>query len=1588
MVRSMTKRGMPKPFAILVAALLALYFVPFNALPASATVPDFEIDGNQVHNSGEDWKDLTPGSMPDSGSKTNRSLSTFVDNTNGTGADATVFGSNNKEDAPGGIQWPNWVQTDNGNATGKSDYGRIASYSYVQNGHVFLVLGFDRGSNPNGTATANYYFELNQANPQAGTNPNPVRTAGDVRINLNDNGASKFTATVEKWDGTKWVAADSGDYVIKSNNGSISDLASWWTSLNVNGGAIAPEGFIETSLDLTSFGVVLGCPSTGFHTLNGRSTTGESEKNLVDYFAAQPISVPSSCASLFIKKFKGDGTTPLGGATFKISPNPLPVGTPGRPADNFLTIVDDSDANTSLNGGNYDDPDATAGLISIGGVIPNVEYTITEIAAPDGWILDGTVVKKTPVPFGTSAGDTNTASFTNHRGSVKFYKDYEGADPGTGASFTLTRDNDDADALYNNGEVHVTDNGVNDQNNTIGVIKVDPLDAGSWKLIEDVGGAPTGWIRDTTEVYFTVPDAQGNRDVVLANPTLTDPRKTYDLTVVKVAEADNSKKIDGAVFNLYKESTGNSTLQTAGDTLVGTCTTGALAGLTDDGQCTIANLAWGEKYYWYEVSVPAPYNLPNDRVIGPITLNADGSTSPAGSRTVTFQDPKSKIVTQATNGNLPNATISDTATLSGVNDNATGEVTFDLYYTGLTTEPTVNSCTEDNLVAAGIPATGSVHGPGDYTTGAYGVSQAGYYVWVAHYSGDENGNRAVDAPCDAANETSYVQPLQPGITTVAQVVDQQLPGIELYDTAKVSPVTGDLDVTVANVDFYLYGPGDTGCTGTPVFTSLDRPVTVKPDGQNGFYAEATSQHYVAAGQAGTYRWVAQFDGDGDNKSVDGVCNATNENTSVDKAQPTVTTQAGEDKTLGQEGVTIEDTATLAGGTAGITGTITFKLYYFASNPGSSPTACTGTPVATLDVAVTHGNGDYKSGGVVVQQAGWYTWTAQYTPVVAGDAPDDANNVASAVHGCGLDSETVRVNPIQPTITTKVPHTELLLGPDGNDLTDTATLAGGTITPPVTGSIKFVLYGPFATDPGAGSCIDPTEGSGGNRVSDPHNPQSVAVNGNGDYTTPNAVHVDKAGFYTWVATYGGDNNNKTATHDCGLAVETVQVLPRQPVISTQASATDLVIAGEGSVSFSDKATVSEATNDVTGTISFRLFGPGSTVAAACDTEGAVQGTPVAVSGNGTYQGPTVSVSAPGYYTWVATFTPTQGDGDNLPASHACGLPSETVHVFKGPIPTLEKIANPPTGSTVQPGDNIVYTVTVGNTGDVAIDDGVVTDTLPPYITVNQTSVTASGGSYTAGGDITKSAGTIKWTVDLAPGASKTFTYTVQVNFDAPQLATLVNLAEFFGLQATTTHRVPSGALAIVKEVSPVAGNGVLVEFGDKLTYTLTASATGTLNQPNVIVTDYLPGSDPARPKSGKTTYVAGSAKCIGAGTCTVTGPDAHGLLTWKLGSMAAGTSRQVTFQVTIDDVTGADGETVAVDILNAGAVQSDRTAKTPSNQVVTPVSKVLPVKIPRELPHTGSTLAIGPIAGGGLALLGLGLLLMVASRRRSLVPRRR
>ena len=90
-------------------------------------------------------------------------------------------------------------------------------------------------------------------------------------------------------------------------------------------------------------------------------------------------------------------------------------------------------------------------------------------------------------------------------------------------------------------------------------------------------------------------------------------------------------------------------------------------------------------------------------------------------------------------------------------------------------------------------------------------------------------------------------------------------------------------------------------------------------------------------------------------------------------------------------------------------------------------------------------------------------------------------------------------------------------------------------------------------------------------------------------------------------------------------------------------------------------------------------------------------------------------------------------------------------------------------------------------------------------------------------------------------------------------------------------------------------------GSTLTYTLVVTTTGSEAQTSVTVSDYLPGYAPGT-DSGTTTYVAGSATCSGSGTCTTAYSSSNHQVTWGLGTMAAGTSRSVSFKVIIDEPT--------------------------------------------------------------------------------------
>jgi hypothetical protein len=149
---------------------------------------------------------------------------------------------------------------------------------------------------------------------------------------------------------------------------------------------------------------------------------------------------------------------------------------------------------------------------------------------------------------------------------------------------------------------------------------------------------------------------------------------------------------------------------------------------------------------------------------------------------------------------------------------------------------------------------------------------AGTYSFVASYSGDQN-NPAATSPCNDPLETVVVGPK---LTTQAAV--SATVGETIHDTATL---TGARD-PVGFITFSAYGPNDPNCSGPAAFI-VDAPVQTS----NGPYL---SREFTTSA-AGTYRWIARWNGDARNPAVETSCNDPQETTVVNPAPPIVVVPA-------------------------------------------------------------------------------------------------------------------------------------------------------------------------------------------------------------------------------------------------------------------------------------------------------------------------------------------------------------------------------------------------------------------------------------------------------------------------------------------------------------------------------------------------------------------------------------------------------------------------------------------------------------------------------------------------------------------------
>ncbi|MFK4788716.1 isopeptide-forming domain-containing fimbrial protein, partial [Microbacterium sp. ZW T5_56] len=263
----------------------------------------------------------------------------------------------------------------------------------------------------------------------------------------------------------------------------------------------------------------------------------------------------------------------------------------------------------------------------------------------------------------------------------------------------------------------------------------------------------------------------------------------------------------------------------------------------------------------------------------------------------------------------------------------------------------------------------------------------------------------------------------------------------------------------------------------------------------------------------------------------------------------------------------------------------------------------------------------------------------------------------------------------------------------------------------------------------------------------------------------------------------------------------------------------------------------------------------------------------------------------------------------------------------PTPTpglhIVKTADPASGSTVTPGQEITYSVVASNTGNTVLTGVTVTDDLSDVL--DNATFVAGSESSTVGAAPVLSGTTLTWNGDLPVGGTVTLSYTVTVNADVVATDVLRNVVTG-GTPETpsncvegsddpdcsTTHPpTPTPGLHIVKTSDPASGTEV--KPGQEITYSVVAENTGNTVLTGVDITDDL--SDVL----DNATFVAGSESSTVGAAPVLSGTT----LTWN-GDLPVGGTVTLSYTVTVN------ADVVATDVLRN--VVTGGTPETPSNCV--------------------------------------------------------
>ena len=422
-----------------------------------------------------------------------------------------------------------------------------------------------------------------------------------------------------------------------------------------------------------------------------------------------------------------------------------------------------------------------------------------------------------------------------------------------------------------------------------------------------------------------------------------------------------------------------------------------------------------------------------------------------------------------------------------------------------------------------------------------------------------------------------------------------------------------------------------------------------------------------------------------------------------------------------------------------------------------------------------------------------------------------------------------------------------------------------------------------------------------------------------------------------------------------------------------------------------------------------YGPGSTTAPvhhvvfyACTTSACTSKTSIVTKTLTTSTSTTLAATATakvaglseGTHTFEAVYPATETHAGTFAGSSAVASTSVAAAPTSVPPPAAPPGARfivtstdvPGVGKPVVPGEAIDYSIDVTNAG-TATGTAVVTDLLPANATLTGTPACAAvAGDGTCA--LTLRATTLTAKVHLAKGD------TAKVAFDAVVSSTdtssvldtaTITTGPCTGSECSSSVTNPVVVLDVTSSSTPPPRS--VVPLATRITYTLTATDSGTAPTTPLTLTDTVPRG---------TIYVIGSATCGGAPGCSVT--EATGTIAWSGLFVQPGAAHalSVSFAAVVDKAdTNGEKITNVASFTNEGT-PACTTATCSTNTITlvvsakssTPSHSTPPTVSPipaSTTPHTGE-----PFAGSwpfelmallaGLGLLGAGERLRHRQRR--------